>query len=70
MSGVSMLRSYKLFNEKNMYGLCGADCLWLPNSIFFKDSELTVDSATKTNPSVDWPLKCLWMGHSRFVDGS
>ena len=31
---VSMLRSYKLFNAKNLYGLCGADCLWLPNSIF------------------------------------
>ncbi len=31
---VSLLGLYRLFNEKNLYGLWGADCLWLPNSIF------------------------------------
>ncbi len=31
---VSLLGPYRLSNEKNLYVLCGADCLWLPNSIF------------------------------------
>ncbi len=28
------VRGHPVFNEKNLYGLCGAECLWLPNSIF------------------------------------
>ncbi len=31
---VSLLGPYRLSNENNLYGFCGADCLWLPNSIF------------------------------------
>ena len=51
---VSMLRSYKLFNEKNLYRLCGADCLWLPNSIFlflcFFRHHLIPEEAARTLP--------------------
>ena len=45
MLDVSILRQYKLLNEKNMCGLCWADSLWLPNSIFvFKITTLKIAS--------------------------
>ena len=41
-------------------------CIFVPFT-FFKVSELTVDNAAKPNPSVDWPLNCLGIGHSAFT---
>ncbi len=45
----TMLRSYKLFDEKNLYRLCGEDCLWFPNSIFADSRYADIEKSADMN---------------------